>query len=354
MKNLSPITVEFMKMFGISYPIIQAGMDGAATPLLVAAVSNAGGLGTLPLGFRSPGTALIQLNEVKKLTKAPFLTNFVLNFSTQSFSAAIESGVKSVLFSWGMPDVYLLQQVRDNKLIMGIQVSDERSARRALELKPDFLVCQGIEAGGHVQGNMSLSQALKEVLRVAQVTPVVASGGITTGKDIHRYLQAGAAAVVMGTRFVATQESAAHELYKQEILNAKSSADTVLTVCLNKLWPNATHRLLRSNQTFQRWESEGRPTGPIYMPGGALVGNRPGEHDIIALDADGNTTWERYVDVVPVKSMLHCNVNSLGTFAGEGVGEIHDIPTVESLMHRLVMEYNLCCEAPLQTSHQMN
>jgi nitronate monooxygenase len=354
MKNLSPIAVEFMKLMGINYPIIQAGMDGAATPPLVAAVSNAGGLGTLPLGFRSPLTAHQQILEVKQTTDAPFLTNFVLNFPTLSLATAIQAGVKSVLFSWGMPDKHLLKQVRDHKLIMGIQVSDAGSARRALELKPDFLVCQGIEAGGHVQGNMALIEALQEVLQVSQATPVVASGGIATGADIYRYLQAGAAAVVMGTRFIATEESAAHDLYKQEILQAQSAADTVLTVCLNKIWPNATHRLLRSNLTFQQWESEGRPTGPTYIPGGALVGNRPGEHDIIALDSDGNTTWERYVDVVPVQSMLQCDVNSLGTFAGEGVGAITDIPTVGNLMQRLIEEYNKCCELMADISSQIN
>lgn len=329
----------FMELMGIQIPIIQAGMDGAATPPLVAAVSNAGALGTLPLGFRSPSAASKQIKQVHKLTAAPFLTNFVLNFPTLSFTTALAEGIKSVLFSWGLPDQYLLQLVRKHGLIMGIQVSDGENARCALELKPDFLVVQGIEAGGHVQGNMPLERALKEVLTVANGIPVVASGGIASGQDMHHFLQAGAAAVVMGTRFVATIESAAHQQYKEEIVQAKDAADTVLTVCLNKVWPNATHRLLRTNTTFRMWESTGRPTGPVYIPNGALVGNRPGEYDIVGLDSDGDTTWERYVDVVPVESMKYCDVNALGTFAGEGVGKINDILSVAELIPRIVAEY---------------
>ena len=345
MKDLSKRSEAFMAMFGLKYPIIQAGMDGAATPRLVVAVANAGGLGTLPLGFRSPSAALIQIEEVKKEICGAYMANFVLNFPALSFTTAIQAGVRTVLFSWGLPSPYMLRQLRDAGIRMGIQVSDALGAQKALELKPDFLVCQGLEAGGHVQGNKPLQAALNEVLAVAHEIPVAASGGIATGRDIHHYLQAGAAAVVMGTRFVATNESAAHPLYKQEIVKAKSAADTVLTVCLNKVWPNATHRLLRSNTSFQMWESEGRPTGPQFLPaglpGGPLVGNRPGEHDIVALDADG-TTWERYVDVVPVQSMRECDVNALGIFAGEGVGDIDDIPAVDKLMNRLVVEYNDC------------
>ena len=343
MNNLSKESKAFIEMFGLKYPIIQAGMDGAATPTLVSAVCNAGGLGTLPLGFRTPRPAQKQIKEVQSQTNGAFLVNFVLNFPALSLTTALDAGVKNFLFSWGLPDEYMLEQLRKANARFGIQVSGGSGALRALELKPDFLVCQGTEAGGHVQGSQSLEIALKEVLEVTApplYVPVVAAGGITTGNDVLKYLRLGAAAVMMGTRFVATQESAAHAEYKQMLKDAKSGLETVLTVCLNKVWPNATHRLLRSNATFQMWESNGRPPGPLDIPNGALLGNRPGEHDIIALDQNGDTTWERYVDVVPVESMVSCDVNALGTFAGEGVGDINDIPTVAGLMERLVDEYN--------------
>lgn len=344
MNNLSKKSQTFMKMFDMKYPIIQAGMDGAATPTLVSAVTNAGGMGTIPLGFREPELALKQIEAIEQTTTGYYMSNFVLNFAALSLSTALAHGhkMKAILFSWGLPTPYMLQLIKEKNKLYGVQVSDKLGAERALLLdpKPDFLVCQGIEAGGHVQANKPLADALKEILDVTKDLPVVAAGGISTGADISKWLQLGAAAVIMGTRFVATQESEAHETYKQEIVKTQSASDTVLTVCLNKIWPNATHRLLRSNQTFQMWESNGRPAGPLDVSGGVLDGNRPGEYDIIALDANGNTTWERYVDVVPVQSMRYCDVNALGTFAGEGVGNINDIPSVDTLIKRLVSDYN--------------
>lgn len=342
MKNLNRQSKVFLNMFNLRYPIIQAGMDGAAGPSLVSAVTNAGGLGILPLGFRAPDAALAQIKEVQSNANGPFIANFVLNFPSLSYKTAINAGVRAILFSWGLPDAYMLDQLRTAGVLMGIQVSGGIGAEKALALNPDFLVVQGVEAGGHVQGNKPLSVALAEVLAIANNIPVVAAGGIANGADIYKYLNLGAAAVILGTRFVATKESGAHPVYKQEIVNTKSASDTVLTNCLNKVWPNATHRLLRSNTTFKMWESNGRPPGPVYVNNGTLLGNRPGEYDIVALDGDGTTTWERYVDVVPVESMDQCDVNALGTFAGEGVGEINDIPSVADLMMSLSREFNAC------------
>jgi len=211
---------------------------------------------------------------------------------------------------------------------MGLQVVGKENAQRAMELGPDFLVCQGIEAGGHVQANKPLMTALQEVLSVAEDVPVVASGGIATGHHIRKYSSAGAAAAVLGTRFVATVESVAHPEYKKELLAASTAEDTVFTVCLNKVWPNATHRILRTNETFKMWEAAGCPP----------KGDRPGEHDIVGVEEDGSKL-ERYVGIVPVSGMRKCDVNALGTYAGEGVGDINDIPSAGELVERLWNEF---------------
>jgi hypothetical protein len=105
----------------------------------------------------------------------------------------------------------------------------------------------------------------------------------------------------------------------------------VFTVCLNKIWPNATHRLLRTNETFRMWEAAGCPQGPPKC-------DRPGEHDIVAVEANG-TKLQRYGGIVPVVSMLECDVNALGTYAGEGVGDINDIPSTAELVERLWEEF---------------
>ena len=327
----------FMDLLGLTYPIIQAGMDGAATPTLVSAVSAAGGLGTLPLTWRSPSEAAAQVKAVQEATSNPFSANYVLNFSPASLDDALAAGVKWVQFSWGLPDAYLVDKLRGLGVGMGIQVTGGDGARRALDLGADFLICQGREAGGHVQADQPLFPALDEVLAVAGDVPVAAAGGIADGRGVRAVLDAGAAAAVLGTRFVATQESAAHRLYKDRLLEARGPQDTVLTVCLNKVWPNATHRILRNNATFRMWTEAGCPPGTVSVPDGPLIGNRPGENDVVAVQADG-VALDRYMDNVPVADMPHCDVDGLGTFAGFGVGEIDDIPTAADLIQRLMAE----------------
>lgn len=318
----------FMKMLGLKFPIVQAPMDGPATAELATAVANSGALGSLPLTWVSPDLAFQRVMEVKSKTSGSFLANYVLNFPTDSLDRAIEAGLEIVQFSWGLPDAELIRKLKDHSIKMGLQVVGKENAQRAMELGPDFLVCQGIEAGGHVQANKPLMTALQEVLSVAEDVPVVASGGIATGHHIRKYSSAGAAAAVLGTRFVATEESVAHPEYKKELLAASTAEDTAFTVCLNKVWPNATHRILRTNETLKMWEAAGCPP----------EGDRPGEHNIVGVEEDGSKL-ERYVGIVPVSGMRKCDVNALGTYAGEGVGDINDIPSAGELVERLWNEF---------------
>src|SRR5690349_8971687 len=146
----------------------------------------------------------------------------------------------------------------------------------ALDLGADYLVCQGTEAGGHVQANRGLYETLPDVLKEARQVPVIAAGGIANGDGIRKALLASASGAMLGTRFVATAESNAHPAY-QRALMAAHAKDTVLTVCFERGWPNAIHRALR-NQTFVMWEAAGCPP----------AGKRPGERDILATRPDGS------------------------------------------------------------------
>jgi nitronate monooxygenase len=140
---------------------------------------------------------------------------------------------------------------------LGVQVTSAESARTALDLGADCLVCQGTQAGGHVQAHERWQEILPKVVEEAKFIPVVAAGGIASGTDIRAVLSAGASAAMLGTRFVATQESAAHQEYKDALLRSGKS-ETVLTVCFEGGWRNARHRVLR-NETFIRWEAAGCP-----------------------------------------------------------------------------------------------
>jgi nitronate monooxygenase len=212
---------------------------------------------------------------------------------------------------------------------MGIQISSVAGARRALDVGADYLICQGTEAGGHVQATRTLYEVLPAVIDEAKTVPVLAGGGIANGAHIRRALLAGASGVLIGTRFVATKEAGAHEEYKSAIIQAKAS-DTVLTVCFHDGWENAPHRVLR-NRTLELWEAAGCPP----------PGNRPGEGDIVATNTMTGTVKLRYSLLTPARDDRGA-LTELVMHAGQGVDAIRDIPSAGELVERLWRE---CLEA---------
>ena len=279
----------------------------------------------MPLSWSEPERAIKQIEAIKEKTKNSFFANFVLNFEPKSFDVAIEKGVPIIQFSWGMPTPEMVAKMKVAKVVLGIQVTSEASAKRALDLGADYLVCQGVEAGGHVQASRPLAEALKRVLKIGKDVPVVASGGIATGHKMREYLQMGAAGVVMGSRFVATVESGGHDIYKKSLVKAKAE-DTVFTTCMNKGFENTTHRILR-NSTFEMWESSGCPT----------IGTRPGEKDIIVKYGD-DVEVERYSINSP-GNFYKGDIAAMSNYAGKGVNDIHDIPSVAELIGRIWNEF---------------
>ncbi len=321
----SPATKKLIKLLNIKYPIIQAPTGGAINSSFTAAVANTGCLGALPLSWSEPDSAIKQIEDVKRETKNSFFANFVLNFEPKAFEVAVEKGVPIIQFSWGMPTKEMVSKMKTAKVVLGIQVTSEASTKAALNLGADYLVCQGMEAGGHVHASRPLREALVRVLKIAGEIPVVASGGIASGHKMHEYMQMGAAGVVMGSRFVATVESQGHDFYKKSLVNAKAE-DTVFTACMNKGWDNSTHRVLR-NTTFEMWEAAGCPA----------IGNRPGERDAV-VKSDEDNSVERYSINSPA-SFYTGNIEAMANYAGTSVDDIHDIPTVNELIDRIWKEF---------------
>jgi nitronate monooxygenase len=214
---------------------------------------------------------------------------------------------------------------------MGVQVSSAPNARASLDAGADYLVCQGLEAGGHVQANRGLYETLAEVLAEAREKPVVAAGGIGNGAGIRKALNAGASAAMLGTRFVATKESYAHPAYIRALIAAHAK-DTVMTNCFQGGWVNAPHRALR-NRTFVMWDAAGCPP----------PGRRPGEGDVLATRADG-TRIVRY-QTASYDKELEGKIEECALYAGLGVDFVKDVPTASELVERLWRE---CVGAPPQ------
>jgi nitronate monooxygenase len=327
----TPRAKALMSLFGLKYPIFEAPHGRATSPELAIAVSNAGAMGALAL-LPTADEARDAVSKVRSSTKGPFFVNYILRNEPVSLKAALDAGAPIVQFSWGMPSMESISAVRAAKARIGMQVTGAESARAALDLGADYLVCQGTEAGGHVQANRGLYETLPEVLKEAQHIPVVASGGIGNGQGIGKALLAGASAAMLGTRFVATVESNAHTDYKRAIIAAHSK-DTALTTCFQDGWPNAPHRALR-NHTFVIWDAAGCPP----------PGKRPGEGDVVATRPDGSQVL-RYAAEHP-RLGFEGPVTECALWAGLSVNFIKDLPAAGELVERLWRE----CETAQRTT----
>jgi nitronate monooxygenase len=318
----------FMSAFGLKYPIANAGMGGNATPELAIAVSNAGGLGAIGTGAglaRTPEVVRERVTQTRAGTAKPFVVNYLLAFDPATLPIALDAGAPIIQFAWGIPSPEMAGAIRKAHAKMGVQVGSAAGARRALDLGADYLICQGIEAGGHVQATQKLEDVLPSVIDEANRVPVLAAGGIASGAHIRRALLLGAAGVLVGTRFVATKECYAHDEYKAALARAKA-ADTVLTVCFQDGWTNAPHRVLR-NRTFAMWEAAGCPP----------PGTRPGEGDVLTTNAITGAKKIRYGVSNPVRDDRG-DLVELALYAGEGVDAIRDIPSAGELVARLWKE----------------
>jgi NAD(P)H-dependent flavin oxidoreductase YrpB (nitropropane dioxygenase family) len=234
---------EFTDLVGCRYPLQQAGMGAVAGPDLVLAVSAAGALGMLGApGWPAPDLAEV-LDAMAAVTDAPFGVTFLIPFLDPAAVEAAASRCRVVEFFYGGPDAAHVATVHDGGALAAWQVGSAEEARAAAAAGCDFVVAQGVEAGGHVRGTEPLSRLLPEVLAAVD-TPVVAGGGIATGAGMAEALRRGAHAVRVGTRFVATVEADAHPDYQQALVDAGPD-DTVVTNVFKAGW-DAPHRVLRS------------------------------------------------------------------------------------------------------------
>jgi nitronate monooxygenase len=322
----TPRAKTLMSLFNLEYPIFEAAHGTMVTcPELAIAVSNAGAMGALAISGWPLERARDAVSKVREATKGAFFVNYILAYGIEplSLKAVLDAGAPIVQFSWGVPAKRSISAIRAAGAKMGMQITGAESARAALDAGADYLVCQGTEAGGHVQATRGLYESLPLVLEQAKQIPVIASGGIGNGQDIRKALLAGAWGAALGTRFLATIESNAHPAFKQAVI-AAHARDTALTICFQDGWP-ATHRALR-NRTFAMWDAAGCP----------VPGKRPGEGDVVATGPDG-TRILRYSGQSPGRE-FQGNVEECALYAGLGVDFVKDLPPAGKLVRRLWRE----------------
>ncbi len=257
----------FTELVGCALPLQLAGMGGiGADSGLPAAVSNAGGLGMLgAAGVPAPRLSQL-LDEMDAATTQPYGVNFLMPFLDRDAAALAARRCRVVDFMYGDPDASLVDLVHAGGALACWQVGSSAEAASAEQAGCDLVVVQGLEAGGHVRGSQPLAAVLAEALEVVSV-PVLAAGGIGTAMHVRAVLDAGAAGVRVGTRFLAAHESTAHEVYVNALIGA-DGADTMLTETFSHGWPNAPHRVLRSAvdavlATTDEWVGSTGTSSPI-------------------------------------------------------------------------------------------
>lgn len=218
------------ELLGIQYPVIQGGMVWASGWELVSAVSNEGGLGLLGSGSMKGDILRAHIQKTKKATKKPFGVNVPIMYenSSETMRILIEERVPIVFTSAGNPKTWtkILQQ----EGIKVVQVvSSLKFALKSQDAGVDAVVGEGFEAGGHNGREETTTLALIPSLCDSLEIPVIAAGGISTGKSIFAMLALGADGVQIGSRFLATHEASVHQAFKEKILQAKEG-DTILTL----------------------------------------------------------------------------------------------------------------------------
>lgn len=238
------IETPFTRIVGCSVPIQQAAMGGTASPELVAAVADAGALGMLGMPMAPAAVVVEVLEAVGQLTDGAFGINFLMPFLDRDAVAAAAGRARVVEFFYGDPDPSLVVLAHEGGALASWQVGSLDEARAAADAGCDLIVVQGVEAGGHVRGQVGVLALLDLVLEEVTV-PVLAAGGIGTARSLAAVLAAGAAGARVGTRFIAADEADAHPAYVDALLAAVPT-DTVVTTTFSVMWPDAPHRVLRA------------------------------------------------------------------------------------------------------------
>ena len=299
-------------LLGVKHPIMLAGMGGVSYAELVAAVSNAGGYGVLGMAGRTPEFIRDEMRKVKSLTDKPFGVD-LLAASPESLTAAveiiIEEGASSFVAGLGVP-MPIMEKLKKAGLKVMVVCGAVKHAVKAEQAGCDAVICQGGEGGGHtgLVGTMPLVAQAVEAVKI----PVVAAGGLYDGRGLAAALALGATGVWMGTRFIASEEAHAGELYRQAIIEA-ADEDTIRT----RSYSGKPMRV-KKNPYVEEWET--RPKDIQAFPMQAMVSHQAGAMGGIGGQIEG---------LDPDKSCFAM---------GQSAGGVHSVMPAGEIVAQLIKE----------------
>ena len=302
-------------LLGIEFPIIQAGMGPFTSAELVAAVSNAGALGSLGAGARPIKNFREQLYKISGLTNRPFAVNHTLSPALpnpEAFNLSLKAKPRLISFALGNPKEYV-KQVHDEGILVMHQVTTVEQAYQAAECGVDIIIAQGSEAGGF-GGTIAGLVLIPQVVDAVSPVPVVAAGGIADGRGLAAALVLGAQGVNLGTRFLASIEAPISDNWKQAILRAESQ-DAVKVEFWNDIFPVSG----QAYQVIPRALSS-----PFIM-------EWQNRREVAKQEA-------KRLQIEVVSAIEQGRVGDLFPFTGQTTGQIKDILPAAEIVHRLVNE----------------
>lgn len=297
------------QLFQIQYPIIQGGMIWASGSKLAVAVSNAGGLGLIGAGSMYPDVLREHIQKAKKRTDKPFGVNVPLLYPNvdEIMQIIVEEGVKIVFTSAGNPKTWT-SFLKEKGITVVHVVSSVKFALKAQDAGVDAVVAEGFEAGGHNGREETTTFTLIPMVKEQLQVPLIAAGGIATGKGMLAAMVLGADGVQMGSRFVASIEASSHEAFKQAVIQVQDG-DTYLT--LKELAPV---RLIK-NEFFNRLQTYYQ-TGPTKEGLQEFLGRGRAK-----------------------KGMFEGDLVEGELEIGQIAGLIHDIKPVKEIVNEIVDDY---------------
>lgn len=303
------------ELLGIDHPIALGGMGSIYSPALVAAVSAAGGLGAMGCHQSNADQIRAGTGGIRERTNKPFALNFILfDIKEDCYATALTLRPAVIALAWPRPEQDIkayIKRAHDAGSTVTFMAGGVPEAARAAKCGADVIIAQGTEGGGHVGWQTTLS-LVPMVVDAVRPIPVLAAGGIADGRGLAAALALGADGVLMGTRFLATQESPLHPNFKQAIVDSNGH-DTLLTeipdIASGKVWPGAMSRS-RRNRLIERWA-------------GREWALRQQQHQVLELIRQARQNGD--IEEAPLSM-------------GQDAGLIHDIPSAKEVVERIAQE----------------
>ena len=332
--------------YGVRLPFVSAGMGFVGMPPLVAAVSNAGGIGILGNAIEPPPSTQTLIQQVKLATPKLFGVDFLVDDSAfgplttdAHIAVCIAEQVRLVVFHVNVPPREWVDRLHAAGARVWMQAASVKQAVEAAALGMDAIIAQGLEAGGHNKSTTRSLTLLPQIIQAVHPTMVLAAGGIADGEGVFRALSHGAEGVWVGTRLVASTEAHAHALYKARLVAAGADS-TVTTTMFGPEYPGRAYRVLRNrvvNEFAGREDSIPNPPPPPSVIG---------KTTLFPLTFRQPYEMPKFSAIVPTLDTVG-DFEEMGLPAGDGVRLIRDIRPAAQIINTMMSDARLLVEAAL-------